>query len=199
MGTVVTLMGALILGLLGLAFLLLSIPWVVSVVATAGPARRLDVELRPFASGFPLSIRVDRSEYGAIRDENACVDEKASGEPDHEETTAHNRESRGRRHIVRMLRAAPRLVRGLVSAVSIERLRVTGRVGLADPADTGQLFGALFPLASMLHSPRCAIDLQPDFAGPSLEGEIEAGIRVYPIRIVPATLRFGWQVFVRRE
>ena len=98
-----------------------------------------------------------------------------------------------------MVRATPRLIRGVLAAFRIERLQVRGRIGLPDPADTGQLFGALLPLSFSFPGPRYAIDLQPDFGGATLDGNLEAQVRIAPIRAVLPALRFGWDVFVRRS
>lgn len=193
MGLVLTLAGGAILGSLALALLLLCIPWVVSVVAATAPARRVRVDLRPFAGGFPAHFRLDRfgKSDGADRpsperDSNAARSPRSGGAG-----------GRRRRRALRMLRAAPQLLSGLLSAVRIEFLRVQGSLGLDDPADTGQLFGALLPLSFLLPPPRFLFELQPDFSGAALAGEAEARLRIHPIRLLPPAIRFGWRVFVR--
>lgn len=103
------------------------------------------------------------------------------------------------RHGGAMLRATPDLVRGVLRAVRVERLRVDGAFGLADPADTGQLFGLLCPLLYALPpSPRREITLRPVFEGPSLTGEAEGRVGVTLAPALGAALRFGWRVLWNR-
>ncbi len=196
MGTVLTVAGSLALGIVGLALLLLCVPWVVLIVAATTPSRKLNVELRPFARGFPARLRFDALSGERFGGEKSPMDVTKPDEPSATKATSGLglRDCRG---VSRMLHAAPRLLKGLLSVFRIERLHVKGTAGLADPADTGQLFGAILPLTYILPTRRFSIDLQPDFNGPSLDCEVDASIRVHPIRIIPPALRFGWQVFVR--
>lgn len=91
----------------------------------------------------------------------------------------------------------PDLASGLLSTIRIEHLVVSGRLGLEDPADTGQLFGLLMPLRFMTTGRRFAFDIEPDFDGPSLDARFDAQFRLRPVSAIPAAMRFGWRVFAR--
>ena len=192
MGSVLAGLAAILLAIVGLLLLALIIPWFVSVTAVADPARHWAVEFRPFAEGFPGRMRF-AAPSGATR-----ARRKARRERPRPPRAASGRGARGRQRTRRMIRAAPQLLAGLLSVFRIDRLRLQGRIGLADPADTGRLFGVLMPVAFAWRGRRMQIDLQPDFSGPVLDGVAEARIRVVPIRAVPPAARFVWQVFVRR-
>ena len=63
------------------------------------------------------------------------------------------------------------------------------RVGLGDPADTGQLWAVCGPLAGVLANVRSAsIDIEPDFSDATLELESAGCIRVVPLQIIYLTV-----------
>lgn len=102
--------------------------------------------------------------------------------------------------ISRVTAAAPRLVADLLRIIHLERLAVDADIGLADPADTGQLFGLL---AAVTHSrpPASAVSIavRPDFTGPRASGELDAVLSFTPAAFILPGLRFGWRVFGARS
>ncbi|WP_417207384.1 hypothetical protein [Antarctobacter sp.] len=88
-----------------------------------------------------------------------------------------------------------KLIMEVLGCIRIRRLRVQGIVGLADPADTGHLFGALCPLRYGLPAGVAAIDVVPEFSGPHLEGRAEGVLSVTPLALVPPLMRFGWTIW----
>lgn len=91
----------------------------------------------------------------------------------------------------RMLPAALRLVRDLVAVLTVETCAGHLRFGLGDPADTGQLFGAVLPL--QLAWPE-RLTLTPDFDGLCLAGQVNLCLKVLPVRLLPPLVRFGWAI-----
>lgn len=86
-----------------------------------------------------------------------------------------------------------RLIVELLARVRIRRLRVRAVVGLADPAETGHLYGLLCPLKYGLPGGSALIDVTPDFSGPRLEGRAEGVVSLVPLALVPPLMRFGWR------
>lgn len=84
------------------------------------------------------------------------------------------------------MRAAPELLRAVVTPARLERLSLDARIGLDDPAATGALFGALTPLVYGLGHAVAggALRVEPVFSGPVFEGEVECILSVRPWRWV---------------
>lgn len=79
----------------------------------------------------------------------------------------------------------------LIKAVQIRRLQAYLRIGLDDPADTGQLLGIIWPaLAFAPSSPSINIAIEPDFQEATLQGYGRGLIRVFPIQLIWIVLRF---------
>jgi hypothetical protein len=79
----------------------------------------------------------------------------------------------------------------LVKGVQIRRLQAYVRIGLDDPADTGQLLGIIWPaLAFAPSSPSINITIEPDFQEATLQGYGRGLIRVFPIQLMWIVLRF---------
>lgn len=70
-------------------------------------------------------------------------------------------------------------------AVHKEEIRLHIRVGLGDPADTGQLWAILGPLAGVLTNIQEArIDIQPEFIDSCFELESSGNIRLVPLQML---------------
>jgi len=96
----------------------------------------------------------------------------------------------------RVIAAAPRLMAGLLRPIHLERLRVDADIGLADPADTGRLFGLLAAVRySWPGTSAVSIAVRPDFTGPRASGELDVELSFIPIAFVPPGVRFAWRVF----
>ena len=183
-------LGWLVLGALALVLLVLVVPWSVTLAGATHPAR-IRVELRPVSHRVPLRLRVERE---VAADLDAVPDPPPV--PDRPAPEARKRgRGKGSRRTARALRAAPRLFLGLLSVFRFERVRLSGRLGLADPADTGQVFGLILPLAAVFNGPRVEVDIEPDFTGPVLQGAAEASTRIHLVRAIPPAIRFLWRVY----
>lgn len=99
-------------------------------------------------------------------------------------------------NITRAATAGPRLMADLFGLIHLEHLEVDADLGLADPADTGQLFGVLAALnQSLWPNSRVSIAVRPDFSGPRADGSLDAVLSLVPLALVPPGVRFGWRVF----
>jgi len=119
------------------------------------------------------------------------------------------------RSIVTMLRSEgfwPRLLRfasDILNVMQVRILRLRVRLGLEDPADTGQIWAFVGPLTAMLAGARGTdIEIEPDFERAFLSVDGNAELRVIPIRVLvvvipfigsPATLRAAWAVIASRR
>jgi hypothetical protein len=83
-----------------------------------------------------------------------------------------------------------RLIRFCPSAFDLRRIRVAGRVGLDDPAATGQVQGALQGLQAVCPD-RLRVDLVADFVEPGVRGEVEARAHLHVGRLLFYVLRFA--------
>lgn len=96
----------------------------------------------------------------------------------------------------RLAAAVPDILAGLIRPVRLEHLAGRAEIGLADPADTGRLYGYLTPvLYGLPHSAPDTIQITPRFDGPHAEGHVEVRLRVVLAAWIPPGLRFGWQAF----
>jgi hypothetical protein len=97
--------------------------------------------------------------------------------------------------IRRAIAAAPRLLAGLLRPFRLERLTVDADIGLADPADTGQLFG-LLAAVNYSRPPASAVSIavRPDFNGPRASGELDAVLSFVPAAFIPPGVRLAWRV-----
>lgn len=93
------------------------------------------------------------------------------------------------------------LIRRIVSAIHIEQLSVQARLGLGDPADTGQLWGVIGPVTGLLSIPKATrINIEPDFFNEVLEFQSDGRLRVIPLRLIGLFLGFllsfnTWRAF----
>jgi hypothetical protein len=160
----------LLAALLGLVSLVLLCPWHLRVAGTTAPPTAR-VELR-LVAGLAPAIRLPLGQRGRATD-----------------TKAQRRRPRARR------RGPPRetaaLIRGILQSMRLRRLSLSGRIGLDDPAETGQLWALIVPLAHLLGGPRRRIDLVPEFAGPCLDLEASGEIAVRPLRLIRAGAAFA--------
>lgn len=86
-----------------------------------------------------------------------------------------------------------RLLNGLVYAIRIRYLRGSIRIGLQDPADTGQAAGSLWSVAGFLQSLYpIELKIEPSFSQEVLEGEGQGALRVWPILVAQSLLRFSF-------
>lgn len=87
------------------------------------------------------------------------------------------RDARLRRRLLRFLRDCWRAVH--------KRMSLHARIGLGDPADTGQLWGLLGPLTPWLAQRETAtIQLEPDFAEATFDVDGEGVVRLIPLQLL---------------
>ncbi len=108
---------------------------------------------------------------------------------------------RARRNVAafarRLLRNLPMLVSKIVSRVRLERVDAKIRFGLADPANTGVVYGALMPLLQLIGvTERSSIVLHPDFGHEVFDGQGHIGARFVPIALIAPMLSFAWVTMV---
>ncbi len=88
------------------------------------------------------------------------------------------REPRFRRRLMRFLSDCWK-------AIHKHDLRLRVRIGLDDPADTGQLWAFCGPVAGLLQTARHAsIRLEPDFAESTFELDGSGRVRIVPLRLL---------------
>ena len=63
--------------------------------------------------------------------------------------------------------------------------------GLDDPADTGAIYGALYPLVHQLQSAATHVRVQPVFEGVVFAAVGRVGMRFTPVRLVWPMIAFG--------
>lgn len=92
------------------------------------------------------------------------------------------RQKRFRRRIIRFLE-------DMWHAVKKHNVSLRLRVGLGDPADTGQLWAILGPLAGILANVRDAsIQIEPEFIEMTLELDSSGTIRLIPLQMIYLTV-----------
>ncbi len=95
-----------------------------------------------------------------------------------------------RRPSGKMVRAGLRAGLEALGKVRVERLRGVLKIGLEDPALTGELYGRAAGLLAAL--PGRAFRLVPVFDRETLEGEGELVLSLVPARLLPVAARFLW-------
>ena len=86
-------------------------------------------------------------------------------------------------------RRVARFISDLWNAVHKRDIRLQIRVGLGDPADTGQLWAIVGPVAGMLSSVKGAsIAIEPEFQNSVFELDSSGNIRIIPLNIVSLVL-----------
>lgn len=73
----------------------------------------------------------------------------------------------------------------LLRRVHVRELRAIARFGTEDPADTGQLYGALLPILAPLRAlPVATLEIEPDFEHNAICGTGVLAVRVLPIIVL---------------
>ncbi|UEC42794.1 MAG: hypothetical protein METHAR1v1_870002 [Methanothrix sp.] len=151
---------------------------------------------------FTSSDELEPSEKEAEEASERRREEEGHEEKEHEEEEEdEKREVRRGRGTFRIalavlrtegfLESLSRLLRSLLGTLQLRSLSIDMRIGLPDPAETGEAFGlisaALAPLKAF--SPVRA-RIVPSFAGEEIAGSVEGGLRIWPIKAVPPITRF---------
>ncbi len=95
------------------------------------------------------------------------------------------------------------LLRGLFGAIRVQSLKIDIKLGLSDPADTGEAVGLLWAVLIPLEAlAPLRARIEPTFSEEMLEGSAEGKLRIVPIKIIPPlivfllsppALRAGWK------
>lgn len=83
------------------------------------------------------------------------------------------------------------LLRDLLGCIHVRMLRLSVRLGLDDPADTGRLWGAISPLLALSAMvPVAQIHVAPIFSGAILEMDAKGDVRVVPLELLWVVIGF---------
>jgi len=76
-------------------------------------------------------------------------------------------------------------------AIHKREIKLRVRIGLGDPADTGQLWAFIGPVSGMLANMKeVVVEIEPDFFDDSFELDSSGAIRVIPLQIIFLTAGF---------
>ncbi|MEL6361736.1 MAG: DUF2953 domain-containing protein [Pseudomonadota bacterium] len=184
--------------LLAAAIVAICVPWVIRLRATTRPVQLLVAEFRPFTPTFPMHLR-----FHLAKRRRACrradgAEEKAPSVPKWHVIGVTGSDDRMPDRFGRAIGAAPQLLAGLLRAFSHLSLKLDARVGLSDPADTGQLFGWISSFQSAYSRQDIDLNVQPDFSGTVLDGYVELKLDLVPIALLPPVGLFVRQVLVSK-
>jgi hypothetical protein len=78
-----------------------------------------------------------------------------------------------------------RFMRDCWRALHKREVRLCARIGLGDPADTGQLWAIVGPVAGILSNAKeVSIDIIPEFIDTTIELDSSGSIRIFPLQIM---------------
>lgn len=83
-----------------------------------------------------------------------------------------------------------RLVTDLLSQIHIRDFRLRARYSLGDPADTGQLCGALAPMFALASARDLDVHCLPEFGDATLDGSCSGTIAVRPLSVLAVIIAF---------
>ena len=86
-------------------------------------------------------------------------------------------------------RSALRFLKGF----RLRRIKCKVTFGASDPATTGQIYGYFMAVSSLVGATG-SVDVTPDFKTRRLDGEARVEIRIYPHRLLSASVYLGWRV-----
>ena len=100
---------------------------------------------------------------------------------------------RAGRHIWKLSLPLRRFASRFLNGFRLRRIKCKLTFGASDPATTGRIYG-FFMAASSLLGARGHVALTPDFMTQRLDGEARVEIRIYPHRLLLASVYLGWRV-----
>ena len=117
--------------------------------------------------------------------------ETSKGEPDKAERRKRRPSRKGKANLWPALRQSPfrqralRFMRDVWKAIHKQDVRLRMRIGLGDPADTGELWAVMGPVSGVLPSvPDVAIRVEPDFQDETLELAGSGRVRIMPLQFI---------------
>ena len=94
-----------------------------------------------------------------------------------------------------LLKPSLRLLASLPRIIRLKKLRVQGRLGFADPAQTGRIYGYLQAVAA--HKGKVQINVSPDFVRAGAFGRLDLVAHLHLGLLILLLGRFGLQVAYR--
>ena len=133
-----------------------------------------------------VKVRIPASEPKAL----------SSGDDESKRKTHRARHSSGKRpNVLAAVRLKPfrrrivRFIGDLWRAIHKKNVSLRVRVGLGDPADTGQLWAIVGPIAGLLATVQgAAIAIEPDFFDSTFELNSAGSIRLVPLQLIYMTI-----------
>lgn len=172
--------------LIALAILLLSIagllaiPVIVTFQVAVGQAVQKDIRLSWAFGLVNAQITPDESGAGPPKREKK--------KPRRRRPKPSSRKGRNVFAVIRQQRFRQRVVRFIGDvwrAIRKRDLRLRARIGLGDPADTGQLWALVGPMAGLLASAQGAsIRIEPDFLDATFELDSSGTVQVIPLQLL---------------
>ncbi|WP_417626756.1 hypothetical protein [Pararhodobacter aggregans] len=149
------------------------------------------LRLRAEAATDPVRLRVELGLLGGLLP-LALVDSTRARKPARAKPETARPAKKKRRPSAKMLRAGARAGLEALGCLRIDRLRGEARIGLGDPALTGEFWGRASGILIAL--PWRGFRLVPLFDRQALEGEGEIALSVIPARLLPVLARFVWRL-----
>jgi hypothetical protein len=82
-----------------------------------------------------------------------------------------------------------RFIRDLWHAIQKQNMKLRLRIGLGDPAETGQLWAIVGPVSGMLATiQEASIEIEPEFIEPVFELDSSGRIRIIPLQMIYLTI-----------
>ena len=190
MWTALTILLWLLAAVLVLLLAVLASPLRIEARASAGEALRYSLALRPFGRFGPRLAVADS--------EKPKKKKKAKTKREKEKSAKSGKATyRDPRPIVR---AVVRLVSEITGQLHIEKAALDLRFGADDPAETGEIYGALAPfIYGTAHSRRVYVNVEPVFDRVVFDGRAALDVTMTPALLLPPIARFGWSAFGPRR
>lgn len=169
-----------LLGLLLVVFALLAVPLTLTCEYSSRPGKRNFLAIA-WARGFPrYRVALDRRTH-------APAEPASKGPMETAPTPKHNELAHGfaaiRQRAFR--RRLAKFAADVWRAVDKEEVQLDLCIGLGDPADTGQLWAVVGPVAGWLQAVDSArVTVVPDFVDATFEFDARGRLRLVPLRII---------------
>ena len=121
---------------------------------------------------------------------------KEHGEKPEQEAAPKARERNLRALVSLLIKPSLRLLASLPRIIWLKRLRIQGRLGLADPAQTGRIYGYLQAVAAA-HQGKIQINVSPDFVRAGAFGRLDLVAHLHLGLLILLLGRFGSQAAYR--
>lgn len=155
------------------------------------------VQVRGYLRSAPdLSYRIDLRIFGGLLPALPLADSRRPRRPMRKSRKTKKARSKNRKLPRGVAALIPELIKDLLGVIMIEHLRVDAAFGLADPAQTGQLYGVLSPLQFAVPLPnQLTVSLRPDFSRPCFAAELDGALHFTAAALLPPLGRFAWRAF----